>query len=113
MNFPRFLTICCYLINSLDNTEHSLLMKTVHTVESYKTEKSETFRLEFIFSGISCVYVNNVNKRTSTAMGIWREGKKKQNYATRPISEGPFKFLMSPALVYFIHIVQFFFNLFY
>ena len=78
MNFPRFLTICCYLINSLDNTERPLLMKTVHTVESYKTEKSETFRLELIFSGISCVYVNNVNKRTSTAMGIWREGKKKK-----------------------------------
>ena len=52
-------------------------MKIVHPVESYKTEKSETLRLEFIFSGIFCLYVNNVNERTSTAMGIWREGKKK------------------------------------
>ena len=33
-----------FLINSPDNTEHLLLMKTVHTVKSYKTGKSEPLR---------------------------------------------------------------------
>ena len=89
MNFPRFLIICCHFIDSLDNTERLLLMKTVHTIESYKTEKSETLRLEFIFSGISCVYVNNVNERTSTVMGIWREGKKKNLIAFQDVVFDP------------------------
>ena len=46
-------------------------------------------------------------------MEIWREGKKNRIafqgvvlfHVARPISEGPFKFLMSTALVYFIHIL--------
>ena len=45
-----------FWINSLDNTERLLLMKTVHTVKSYKTGKSETLRQR--------------NQRTSTAMEI-------------------------------------------
>ena len=51
-----------FLINLPDNTEHLLLMKTVHTVKSYKTGKSEPLRQR--------------NGRTSTTMEIWREGKK-------------------------------------
>ena len=50
MNFPRFLISCCHVTNSRDNSEGSLLMKTVLQSKATILKNLRPFETRISFS---------------------------------------------------------------